>query len=121
MSRRKKQRGDESCLCSKCEVERFAGWLEAMRALHSVDPRKPEWINFSDRSPRMQLVWEMHASVCQRYPLGIAEILYGVITSLHIGDDLDAITDMRDLLDAEQESRNLDEEVRREPCLKVRP
>ncbi|KKN47408.1 hypothetical protein LCGC14_0663210 [marine sediment metagenome] len=52
-------------------------------------------------TPRGSLVWELHASVAERHPLGIAESLYNVIGALHTGDDKDAVATLEDLAYAE--------------------
>lgn len=77
------------------EYELFCGW--ARRAADLVPPGKA----VREGSLRFDLIAELHASVAERHPLGIAESLYSAIGALHCGDDRDAVVTLGDLAAAE--------------------
>ena len=88
------------CLCQACDAERFREWRNRVRRLGGD-------LEMAEGSPRMNLIHELHASVCARYPIGIAETLYGIITDLHIGEDRNAIADLEDMIATEEASMRL--------------
>jgi hypothetical protein len=86
------------------EMRLFQGWKRRVADLPPDDGA------LKDRTSRMELIEELHASVSARYPLGIAECLYEVITSLHIGEDEEAIKVLEYLVDGERRSIELNPE-----------
>lgn len=68
---------DRCGMCGACEATLFGRWAAV------VDDGLPDTLE----GPRLRLIEELHGSVADRFPLGIAERLYEVIGLLHGQED----------------------------------
>lgn len=73
----------------------FLGWAGRVENLEPDD-------STDDEGPRLELVFEIHANLAQRHPLGIAQDLAQAIAALHICDDRDASMVLLELAEAEE-------------------
>lgn len=68
----------EGCLCPVCDLLRFHSYAQR------ITPDLP--LSIDDDSPRMALIHDVHSTIGDRHPLGIAERLYEVIGGLRVSE-----------------------------------
>lgn len=91
------------CCCQSCEIKLFSSFKT--RVLQLTDTE----LIASDKegSKGMGLIEDLHAQVAERHPLGIGQMLHAVMTSIHIGERGDAVSDLDQLIDDEVKSAEL--------------
>lgn len=120
LTRRKPDPKKPCGLCGPCDASLFLKWMQQINAGLGV--------SIEDDSKRMELVWDIHADISRRYPLGIAMRLHQVLEALYMGagppeqtardanyagsetPDDDAVVDLEELYEDERKSMELNPE-----------
>ena len=85
------------CCCQACEVKLFKSFKARVLKLTDAELQAA----YEDGSKGMDLIEDLHAQVAERHPLGIGQMLHAVMTSIHIGERGDAVSELDQLIDDE--------------------